>query len=246
MTYLKHLKINIAIASVMLVLVLTIGSMSASSVFAHPPKDIEEVKTILETKVENGDLTQKEADEKLFTLEEKMTERHAKMQAKIQQMNLKIQTAVQNGDLTQEEADEKIARFQENMEKGPKQGKRHHHKKPKMIMDHLLAKISAAVESGDITQEQADAKLADIDAKRNARTEKMSAKLESIKAEIAAAVQNGKLTQDEADEKITHFQEKMENGPKHGKHEKHGKGINFQTQSAIDNVSERLEKVISY
>ena len=120
MTYLKHLKINIAIASVMLVLVLTIGSMSASSVFAHPPKDIEEVKTILETKVENGDLTQKEADEKLFTLEEKMTERHAKMQAKIQQMNLKIQTAVQNGDLTQEEAEEKIARFQENMEKGPK------------------------------------------------------------------------------------------------------------------------------
>ena len=107
-------------------------------------------------------------------------------------------------------------------------------------MDHLLAKISAAVESGDITQEQADAKLADIHAKRNARTEKMSAKLESIKAEIAAAVQNGKLTQDEADEKITLFQEKMENGPKHGK------GINFQTQSAIDNVSERLEKVISY
>ena len=149
MTYLKHLKINIAIASVMLVLVLTIGSMSASSVFAHPPKDIEEVKTILETKVDNGDLTQKEADEKLFTLEEKMTERHAKMKAKIQQMNLKIQTAVQNGDLTQEEADEKI----------------------------------------------------------------------------------------------THFQEKMENGQKHGKH---GKGMNFQTQSAIDNVSERLEKVISY
>ena len=51
---------------------------------------------------------------------------------------------------------------------------------------------------------------------------------------------------EEADEKITHFQEKMENGPKHGKHGKHGKGINFQTQSAIDNVSERLEKVISY
>ena len=93
-----------------------------------------------------------------------------------------------------------------------KGSERHHHKKPKMIMDHLLAKISAAVESGDITQEQADAKLADIDAKRNARTEKMSAKLESIKAEIAAAVQNGDLTQEEADEKITHFQEKMENG----------------------------------
>ena len=246
MTYLKHLKINIAIASVMFVLVLTIGSMSASSVFAHPPKDIEEVKTILETKVDNGDLTQKEADEKLFTLEEKMTERHAKMKAKIQQMNLKIQTAVQNGDLTQEEADEKITHFQEKMENGPKHGKHrkgYHHKKPKMIIDHLRAKISAAVESGDITQEQADAKLADIDAKRNARTEKMSAKLESIKAEIAAAVQNGDLTQEEADEKITHFQEKIENGQKHGKH---GKGMNFQTQSAIDNVSDRLEKVISY
>ncbi|MBA13942.1 MAG: hypothetical protein CL750_01050 [Chloroflexi bacterium] len=243
MTYIKHLKINIAISSVILVLVLTIGSMSASSVFAHPPKDIEEVKTILETKVDNGDLTQEEADEKLFTLEEKMAERHAKMEAKIQQMNLKIQTAVQNGDLTQEEADEKIAHFQENMEKGPKHAKGRHHKKTKMIMDHLRAKISAAVESGDITQEEADAKLADIDAKRNARTDKMLAKLESIKAEIATAVQNGDLTQEEADEKIAHFQQKMEAGPKHGKH---GKRINSQTQSAIDNVSERLQKVISY
>ena len=75
------------------------------------------------------------------------------------------------------------------------------------------------------------------------RHAKMQAKIQQMNLKIQTAVQNGDLTQEEADEKITHFQEKMENGSKHGKH---GKGINFQTQSAIDNVSERLEKVISY
>ena len=260
MTYLKHLKINIAIASVMLVLILTVGSMSASSVFAHPPKDIDEVKTNLETKVDNGDLTQEDADERLSILEEKMAERHAKIENKKQEMNIKIQTSVQNGELTQEEADKKIAHFQEKMENGPKHGKWRHHKKHMMSIEDIQAKISAAVESGQITQEEADSKLSDIDAKRNARTEKMASKLESIKAEIAASVQNGDLTQEEADEKIAHFQEKMEKGPKHGKHVKE---MRSQIQSAldkgkltreeadqkflqIDNISERLQKVISY
>ena len=154
MTYLKHLKINIAIASVMLVLILTVGSMSSSSVFAHPPKDIDEVKTNLETKVDNGDLTQEEADERLSILEEKMAERHAKIENKKQEMNLKIQTAVQNGELTQEEADEKIAHFQEKMEKRPKHGK--HGKE-------MRSQIQSALDNGKLTREEADQKFLQID-----------------------------------------------------------------------------------
>jgi len=154
MTYLKHLKINIAIASVMLVLILTVGSMSASSVFAHPPKDIDEVKTNLETKVDNGDLTQEEADERLSILEEKMAERHAKIENKKQEMNLKIQTAVQNGELTQEEADKKIAHFQEKMEKRPKHGK--HGKE-------MRSQIQSALDKGKLTREEADQKFLQID-----------------------------------------------------------------------------------
>ena len=157
MTYLKHLKINIAIASVMLVLILTVGSMSSSSVFAHPPKDIDEVKTNLETKVDNGDLTQEEANEKLSILEEKMAERHAKIENKKQEMNLKIQTAVQNGELTQEEADEKIAHFQEKMENGPKHAKHGKHGK------EMRSQIQSALDNGKLTREEADQKFLQID-----------------------------------------------------------------------------------
>ena len=118
-----------------------------------------------------------------------------------------------------------MAGLEERKEKGKKwHGKRHHHKKPMMDIGDIKAKISAAVESGEITQEEADAKLADIEAKRNSRQEKMSAKLESIKAEVAAAVESGEITQEEADAKLAGLEERKEKGKKwHGKRHHHKK-----------------------
>ena len=53
-----------------------------------------------------------------------------------------------------------MAGLEQGKEKGKKcHGKRHHHKKPMMDIEEIKAKISAAVESGEITQEEASNKL---------------------------------------------------------------------------------------
>ena len=91
-------------------------------------------------------------------------------------------------------------------------------------IEEIKAKIAAAVESGEITQAEADEKLAGIEAKRNERQEKMAAKLEEIKAKISAAVESGEITQAEADEKLAGLEERKEKGWRpHGKKGQHHK-----------------------
>ena len=263
MTYLKHIKINIAIASVMLVLILIVGSMSASSVLAHPPKDIEDVKTKLQIQVDKGDLTQQEADERLSTFEQKITERQANIEAKIEEMNLKIQVAIDNGDITKQQADKKIAHFQERLEKRSNHNSRLKIGTAPVDLEKFQDRLSSAVENGDLTPEEAEYKLEKIQGKIDERKRQFELKLDEIKSSLSIAVENGDLTQEQADEKIAHFQEKFDNGPKHGKHGKHGKEIRSQIQSALDNgkltseeadrkflqitdTSQRFEKMISY
>ena len=97
-------------------------------------------------------------------VKKELTERDGKHQGNLlKDIKAKVQAAVESGDITQEQADEKL----EYLENLPKKGfgrwhnKPHMnfgrwHNKPHMNPEDLKAKIQAAVESGDITQEQAD------------------------------------------------------------------------------------------
>ncbi len=182
-----------------------------------PFMGIEEIRAKISAAVENGEITQEEADAKLAGLEERIEkgqmlhgkrgQQHKKPFMGIEEIRAKISAAVENGEITQEEADAKLAGLEERIEKGQMlHGKKgQHHKKPFMGIEEIRAKISAAVENGEITQEEADEKLADIEAKRNARQEKMNAKVQEIRAKISAAVENGELSTVEGESKILYI-----------------------------------------
>ena len=79
-------------------------------------------------------------------------------------------------------------------------------------------KVAAAVESGKITQEQADGKLAWMQATLE---ERKVMRLEKIQSGLAAAVESGKITQEQADAKLEAFISKPVGKGYHGKH-RHG------------------------
>jgi len=225
----------------MLILPMGLATVACSPIYADDPNgtrtdsltsldslpaeiNIDALKARIQTAIQNEEITQDQVDAAISLLEKEFRG-HDSNPAKLESIKAEIAAAVESGEITQEEADAKLAGLEERKEKGKKwHGKRHHHKKPMMDIGDIKAKIWAAVESGEITQEEANAKLADIEAKRNSRQEKMSAKLESIKAEIAAAVESGEITQEEADAKLAGLEERKEKGKKwHGKRHHHKK-----------------------
>ena len=137
-----------------------------------PGWDIEEIKAKISAAVESGEITQAEADEKLADIETKRNERQEKMAAKLEEIKAKISAAVESGEITQAEADEKLAGLEERKEKGwrPHVKKGQHHKKPFMDIEEIKAKISAAVESGELSAVEGESKLLYIDGKSKKAT----------------------------------------------------------------------------
>jgi hypothetical protein len=91
------------------------------------------------------------------------------------------------------------------------------------LLEGIKTKIQAALESGDITQEQADEKLEyleNLPKKGFGRGhKKLRMNPENIKAKIQAALESGDITQEQVDEKL----EYLENLPKKGFGREHEK-----------------------
>ena len=187
-----------------LVLPVAIASIACSAIYADDPNgvnretfipevDLKGLNSRIQSAIESGEISQAQVDTGTEILQSKLSigpNTGFNPRWDMESIKAEVAAAVENGEITQEEADAKLAGLEERKGKGKKwHGKQHHHKKPLMDIEDIKAKISAAVENGEITQEEADAKLADIESKRNARQEKMNAKLESIKAKISAAVE---------------------------------------------------------
>ena len=223
-----------------LIVPVALASIACSPIYADDPNavkkeiftpelDLEALNGRIQSAVESGEISQAQVDTAIEILKNRFSEtRKAGFQPgwDIEEIKAKIAAAVESGEITQAEADEKLAGLEERKEKGwrPHVKKGQHHKKPFMDIEEIKAKISAAVESGEVTQAEADEKLADIEAKRNERQEKMAAKLEEIKAKIAAAVESGEITQAEADSKLAGLEDRKENGWRpHGKKGQHHK-----------------------
>ncbi len=147
-----------------------------------PFMGIEEIKAKISAAVENGEITQEEADAKLAGLEERIEkgqmlhgkrgQHHKKPFMDIETIKAKISAAVGSGEITQEEAEEKLAGLEERIEKGQMPyGKRgQHHKKPFMGIEEIRAKISAAVENGELSAVEGESKILYIDGKSKKAT----------------------------------------------------------------------------
>ena len=235
----------------MLILPMGLVTVACSPIHADDPNrtktnslltenNLDTLKARLQTTIPNEEITQDQVDKAIVLLKKEFPG-HDRNPAKLESIKGEIAAAVESGEITQEEADSKLAGLEEGKEKGKKShGKRHHHNKTMIDIEDIKAKVSDAVESGEITQKEADAKLAYIEAKRNSRQEKMAAKLESIKGEIAAAVESGEITQEEADSKLAGLEEGKEKGKKwHGKRHHHNK-----TMMDIEDIKAKVSDAV--
>ena len=203
-------------------LVVGIGAYRTTPAFAEENKKTEKsnpvdaflsrVASILG--VEESDLTDAVEQAKTEMIAEKLVDVKAELDAK-----------VASGDITREQANERLEGLAKQIEmaiKKPemlrekggtpfggfkKHGGKHwgkHVKKPKGLdLEDIKSRIQAAVEKGEITQEQADQKLQSLleKSKHNKRGWNIPSEGE-IRGRIKTAVDEGKLTKEEADEKL--------------------------------------------
>ncbi len=142
------------------------------------------VREDLDDSVWEGDLTRKEANEKLAEIERHMVFKR-EFHERIDAAQAKIDTAVEAGSITEAEGRERLA----------------HHKKAlgaylrlRAAEEHLKGKV----ESGDITQVEAERKIAAL----RERLEHAQREIvwEVARKKIEAAVKSGDMTREEADE----------------------------------------------
>ena len=168
MIRLRNIKLTLA---GMLILPLSLATLACSPIYADDPNptqgdpfdsgiNIEALKTRIQTAVENGEITQDQVDKGIEIFRIGFGELGRKPSWTFESIKTDIAAALENGEITQEEADAKLDGVEGRKEKGKQwHSKRHHHKKPMMDIEDVKAKISAMLENGELTQEEAQDKL---------------------------------------------------------------------------------------
>ena len=149
---------------------------------------IEKLKTDLATKLEVGEITQEEYDEKLAKIEardfmrgnkggrgvkgEKPEMTDEEKAAKIEELKADLAAKLEAGEITQEEYDEKLAKIEAgDFIRGDKGGRSVKGEKPEMTdeekadkIEELKTDLATKLEAGEITQEEYDDAVAEIEA----------------------------------------------------------------------------------
>ena len=169
-----------------LIVPVAIASIACSPIYADDPNgvkreiftpelDLEALNEKIQSAVESGEISQAQVDTAIGILKSRLSESHKagfEPGWDLEEIKAKISAAVESGEITQEEADEKLARLEDRKEKGqrPHGKKGQHHKKPFMDIEEIKAKISAAVESGELSAVEGESKLLYIDGKSKKAT----------------------------------------------------------------------------
>ena len=233
MIRIKNIRLGLAGA---LIVPVALALVACSPIYADDPNEVKEgifspeveleaLNEKIQSAVESGAISQDQVDAVIEIFKSGISEsrnpHHKKPFVAPEEIKAKIAAAVESGELTQEEADKKLATLEERIEKGQRwHGKGNpHHKKPFVAPDEIKAKIAAAVESGELTQEEADKKLATLEeriekgqrwhGKGKPHHKKSFVAPEEIKAKIAAAVENGELSAEEAKNKLLYIDGKL-------------------------------------
>jgi polyhydroxyalkanoate synthesis regulator phasin len=122
----------------------------------------------------------------------------------------KLAGLVEKGLLTQEQADEKLGEIKTKLGDEFLWINKKPFLKKMLTREDIEARLSAMVEKGLLTQEQADKKLGEIDSKSGddylwkdkEPFLKTNLTYEKFEAKLSALVEKGELTQGEADEKL--------------------------------------------
>ena len=183
MTGIKNIRLVLAGA---LIVPVALASIACSPIYADDPNgvkkeiftpelDLEALNGRIQSAVASGEISQAQVDTAIEILKNRFSESHkARFESgwNTAEIEAKISAAVESGEMTQAEADEKLAGLGERKEKGwrPHGKKGQHHKKPFMDIEEIKAKISAAVESGELSAVEGESKLLYIDGKSKKAT----------------------------------------------------------------------------
>lgn len=138
----------------------------------------------------------------------------------------KLSTLVEKDKLTQEQADKYLNWSQSRPEgipefgkkaigrKGKYKGRKDHARfHGKMSIEDVDRKLRAAIESGDMTEEQAKEKLEGLRRFHEYKSHPLMGKgdvdLEGIRKRLAAAIESGAITEEQARERATAFRERL-------------------------------------
>ena len=183
MTGIKNIRLVLAGA---LIVPVALASLACSPIYADDPNgvkkeiftpelDLEALNGRIQSAVESGEISQAQVDTAIEILKNRFSESHKAgfdPGWDIEEIKAKISAAVESGEITQAEADGKLAGLEERKKKGwrPHVKKGQHHKKPFMDIEEIKAKISAAVESGELSAVEGESKLLYIDGKSKKAT----------------------------------------------------------------------------
>lgn len=123
------------------------------------------------------------------------------------------------------------------------------------IYEDAEEKLSAAVEEGKITQEEADEKLANLKErlengdfprgghgpKKELTDEEKEDILDKAQERLSSAVEEGKMTQEEADERLEELEEKLENGDFKRGHGPKKELTDEEKEDILNKAKERLD-----
>ena len=215
-------------------LVVGIGAYRTAPTFAEESKNTEKTNPVGEFLSKVASILGVEESELTDAMEQAKTEMIVE---KLADVKVELDAKVASGDITQEQANERLEGLTKRIEMmgkkaeifrekdgtpfggfkkhggkhGGKYWRKHDGNSKGLDLEDIKSRIQAAVEKGDITQEQADQKFQSLleKSKHNKRDWNKPSE-DEIRAQIKTAVEEGTLTQEEVDEKLQELDEKLQ------------------------------------
>jgi ribosomal protein S20 len=139
--------------------------------------------------------------------------KQARQEVMEEQFQARLSAMVDKGLLTQEEASEKLAKVQSKVGDDSLRMNKNQFPKKKFRYEDLESRLSAMVDKGLLTQEEASEKLAKVQSKVGDDSLRMNKnqfpkkkfRYEDLESRLSAMVDKGLLTQEEADEKLLDY-----------------------------------------
>ncbi len=178
--------------------------------------DIDAIAARIRAAVQAGEMTAEEGRAKLAAIRKKMAQgdKGVDLRATYREVAAKTRAAVEAGRMTEEEAKEKLANLRRRIGQAIDDKKKRAGGEQRLDIDAITARIRASVQAGDMTEEEARAKMAAI-MERMGQNNRSDVDWEGIKRRIEEAVERGDLTREEANAKYREIRERMaqrENG----------------------------------
>lgn len=198
--------------------------------------DIEAIGKKIRAAVQAGEMTPEQGRAKMTAIREKMAQgqrdRDGAMRERYAAAVEKIKAALEAGEITEEEAAAKFAALRSRIAASRDSGDRDRGGDLRARYAAAVEKIKAAVEAGEITEEEAEAKIAALRQRIAASRERsdkgegdgMRERYAAVVEKIKAALEAGEITEEEAAAKFAALRSRIAASRERGDRDEDGSG----------------------